>query len=63
MKLSQKRTCNRCRAFNMYTCDLHYRTEMSSGGNFLVPKEPCPKPLSFSKLVEYSQQLFWAKQL
>lgn len=50
--MKQARTCNRCRAVagndRDLHCDLGYRTLLWNGaaGNYIVPREPCPKPLT-----------------
>ena len=54
MKISPKRTCNRCKAltcvFHKYFCELGYKTQATNLGSFLVwersPTEPCPKPMT-----------------
>lgn len=52
MKLSQKRTCNNCRASTATTtcwpmtwgCELYYRV-----GDRHTPLEPCPKPTTIEE--------------
>lgn len=47
MKITQKRTCGRCRVLNLtsyhgYKCLLGYRVDAEKA----LPLEPCPKPLT-----------------
>ena len=48
MKISKKRTCNDCVAFNSKRCELGYKVERVYHSPGLAmgakPKEPCPKP-------------------
>lgn len=60
MKLSQKKTCEGCRAirFNFprygYNCSLEYevREGVFRGQKTAVPAEPCPKPKTNMELCE-----------
>ena len=48
MKLSQKKTCNKCKAFYVHTG--HPNPECSLGYKIItegyIPAEPCPKPIT-----------------
>ena len=54
MRLSQKRTCDKCRAFYVYTGDAH--PECSLGYEIItegyIPAEPCPKPITNKEYIE-----------
>lgn len=54
MKISQKRTCNNCRAMQRLRlrgwCSLGYKTEGEPWD--LKPMEPCPKPLTHREIIE-----------
>ena len=57
MDFSQKRKCGSCYCnfFNGLTstryCGLGYKTktDLTKGSGFIIPLEPCPKPLSMTK--------------
>lgn len=51
MKLSIKRTCNGCRAFEYHNeCSLGFNTYQGK------PKEACLKPRTYEDLIEASKQ-------
>ncbi len=53
MQLSQKRTCNKCRAYDgIFTpCELGYKIQVYWDINlFCRPLEPCYKPLTRAEL-------------
>ena len=51
---TMKRTCKRCKAGTASMCDLGYNSywwyyeDMAPWIAFGIPKEPCPKPLTYS---------------
>lgn len=52
MRISQKKNCNRCKAFAGDYCELGYTFKKYAYDThgftmFGVPDAPCPKPLSF----------------
>lgn len=59
MKLSQKKTCEGCRAFvesSSNMCELGFnnrgRHDAVLGMNIIQPQEPCYKPLTIAQLYE-----------
>jgi len=61
IKISQKRTCEGCKALNSITynykfnCDLGYLIDDQKG----IPLEKCPKPLKFTDFYECQE---WYKK-
>lgn len=74
MLLSQKKTCNRCKAFNkdndpnrFIACGLGYTIQAMAYDpygftSFGVPMEPCPKPMTYSDLI-YAEKWYRAREL
>lgn len=54
MKISQKRTCNGCKAEDLKSCALNYKVENVFMLGRIVgnkPLEPCPKPKTHDEFI------------
>lgn len=63
MRLSQKRTCNGCRAYwargREGRCELGFKNRVAKGAHLFVshaPAEPCYKPLTNEEYFQANQQ-------
>ena len=61
IKISQKKTCNGCKALNMsqytHNCLLGYKCEKFINLKSIIePQIPCPKPCNYNDLIECQKQ-------